>query len=207
MSELTDRLRGGVTAEGLYNGQIEYVFEAAARLDALEQAEAALAQAQAGWGRCAVCEYEWRVTVPDGVENECPICVLMDAHAKELAQAQVDAAGERMAHVLDYERDRKALAQAQAERDRLVRYILHDGLADRAEGATMTLPWSERVPMLSIHPDAATREDVARLAAENMNLRAALTQVEVGVFGHDHPTAILRAIREYAHDILAGGRP
>ena len=28
------------------------------------------------------------------------------------------------------------------------------------------LPWNERVNMLSINPDAATREDVARMAAD-----------------------------------------
>jgi len=28
------------------------------------------------------------------------------------------------------------------------------------------LPWGERVRMLSIHPDAASRKDIARMAAE-----------------------------------------
>ena len=30
------------------------------------------------------------------------------------------------------------------------------------------LPWDERITMLSINPDAATREDIARMAAELM---------------------------------------
>lgn len=36
---------------------------------------------------------------------------------------------------------------------------------------TPQLPWLERLPMLSINPDAATRDDVAQMAAELMERR------------------------------------
>lgn len=35
-------------------------------------------------------------------------------------------------------------------------------------------PWLERVPMLSVHPDAGTRDDMAKLASELMECRRLL---------------------------------
>jgi hypothetical protein len=37
----------------------------------------------------------------------------------------------------------------------------------------LKLPWSERVNMLSINPDAATRDDIARMAAELSEVKLA----------------------------------
>jgi len=36
----------------------------------------------------------------------------------------------------------------------------------------MEIPWSERVNMLSINPDAASRDDVAKMAAELSDAKA-----------------------------------
>lgn len=40
------------------------------------------------------------------------------------------------------------------------------------------IPWTERVPMLSIHPDAASREEVARMAAELMEALRSIDNLE-----------------------------
>ena len=42
---------------------------------------------------------------------------------------------------------------------------------------TEALPWDERATMLSINPDCATRDDVARLASELMEMRIALNDM------------------------------
>ena len=41
----------------------------------------------------------------------------------------------------------------------------------------MKVPWSERVPAISINPDMATRDDVARLATEYMEARHELCRL------------------------------
>jgi len=44
-------------------------------------------------------------------------------------------------------------------------------------GEDMELPWDERITVLSVHPDAASRDDVARLAAELMEARAEIQRL------------------------------
>lgn len=41
------------------------------------------------------------------------------------------------------------------------------------------LPWSERVPTISINPDMATRDDIARLASELMDALQKLSGHEI----------------------------
>ena len=50
----------------------------------------------------------------------------------------------------------------------------------------MALPWNERVPMLSVNPDAATREDVARMAAELMTANSLFA--DAGPYLNHHPS-------------------
>ena len=50
---------------------------------------------------------------------------------------------------------------------------------------TQGLPWPERVAMLSINPDAATRHDVAHLAAELMEARQLLRSRNPGQESED----------------------
>ena len=65
---------------------------------ALHARVAALEGEAAGWRYCLGCDYEWRSTVPDGVEDDCPICTLISAQVDKLAQAEARVAaleGER----------------------------------------------------------------------------------------------------------------
>ena len=41
-----------------------------------------------------------------------------------------------------------------------------------------SIPWAERVATMSIHPDIANRQDIAKMASEIMELRRALSVIE-----------------------------
>jgi len=49
----------------------------------------------------------------------------------------------------------------------------------------MSIPWAEKVALISINPDVASREDIARLAAELM---------EALIFTQNMPTKAILAI-------------
>ncbi len=46
-------------------------------------------------------------------------------------------------------------------------------------GETMSLPWLERLHMLSINPDAATPQDIARMATNLSDILRALEIAEI----------------------------
>ncbi len=69
----------------------------------------------------------------------------------------------------------------------LINNLCHDCFLTGNGGADryMSLPWSERIPMLSINPDAANREDIARLASELMEARHELLRLSEIVSDED----------------------
>ena len=62
-------------------------------------------------------------------------------------------------------------------------------------GIDKKLPWNERVGLLSINPDAATREDVAHIAADNMALQY---QIETLRKENEQQKAEIERLRERA---------
>lgn len=65
------------------------------------------------------------------------------------------------------------------------------------------MDWSERITMLSIHPDAATRDDVAQLAAELMEanaeierLRGKLDIITKALVRHNHRDILEQVLAE-----------
>lgn len=67
----------------------------------------------------------------------------------------------------------------------------------------MNLPWTEKVPMLSINPESATPEDVARLAAELMECRHALGHADTMLRAVDAATDIDTARRRAQKGLAA----
>lgn len=62
------------------------------------------------------------------------------------------------------------------------------------------LPWDEKVPMLSINPDTASPQDVARLASELMEMRQALYRIyNLSLGDHDAYRIAFRALNVPPH--------
>jgi hypothetical protein len=57
------------------------------------------------------------------------------------------------------------------------------------------LPWAERITVLSIHPDAASRDGVAKLASDLMSARSVITYF----MGDSNESAdeVLKRLREF----------
>lgn len=63
--------------------------------------------------------------------------------------------------------------------------MLEEGKEEKVKGEAMTLPWSERVNMLSVNPCAASLEDIAKLAALHeitFRLASAIREYRLGVY-------------------------
>ena len=63
------------------------------------------------------------------------------------------------------------------------------------------LPWDERVTMLSINPDAATREDIANMAAELVEIWS--RKPEAGDNPEDEWIALVREIVAKRNQVLS----
>lgn len=58
------------------------------------------------------------------------------------------------------------------------------------------LPWNERVVMLSINPDAASLQDVAKLSAGLMKATELLVKASI-ILGAHYQTAMAKEIRAF----------
>jgi len=68
------------------------------------------------------------------------------------------------------------------------------------------LPWNERITQLSIHPDAASREDIARLASELLGFQRAQFRMRNIDVLEAKVLELSKAIKTAAQDALAGLR-